>query len=93
MGLGKEMPAAGVRLIGVNYRDTASGARAFLAEHGQFPFPSGMDPDGRTGIDFGVYGLPETFFIGRDGTVVARHVGALTRAQALAYVTRLGGTP
>lgn len=88
-GAGKD----GVQLIGVNYRDTAANAQKFLADRGAFPFPSAVDPDGRAGIDFGVYGLPETFFIGADGVVVARHVGPLTREDVAGYLRKLGVRP
>lgn len=91
--LGREAAEDGVRLVGINYRDTTANAEKFLADRGTFPFPSAVDPDGRTGIDFGVYGLPETFFIGADGMVVARHVGPLTREAAAGYLRELGVTP
>lgn len=91
--LGREAAEDGVRLVGVNYRDTVANAEKFLADRGRFPFPSAVDPNGRTGVDFGVYGLPETFFIGADGKVVARHVGPLTREAAAGYLRKLGVTP
>ena len=91
--LGSVAASEGVRLIGVNYRDTATNAAKFLDDRGAFPFPSGVDPDGRTGIDFGVYGLPETFFIAADGRVMARHVGPLTHADAAGYLRKLGMKP
>ncbi len=50
------------RVVGINYRDNPDNARVFLAREGAFPYPSGYDGSGRTGIDFGVYGMPETFF-------------------------------
>lgn len=67
-----------VSLIGINYKDSKSNALKFLNRLGTFPYPSGQDPLGRTGIDFGVYGLPETFFINPQGIIVSRHVGAIT---------------
>lgn len=91
--LGRVAAAEGVRLVGVNYRDTASNAATFLGERGAFPFASGLDPDGRAGIDFGVYGLPETFFIGADGIVIARHVGPLTHEDVAGYLRKLGVRP
>lgn len=91
--LGQSAGKNGVRLLGINYRDTDANARKFLADRGTFPYPSGVDPDGRAGIDFGVYGLPETFFIAADGTVLARHVGALTREDAGGYLRKLGVQP
>lgn len=91
--LGQSAQKNGVRLLGVNYRDTAASAQKFLGDRGAFPYPSAVDPDGRAGIDFGVYGLPETFFITADGTVLARHVGPLTREDATAYLRKLGVRP
>ncbi len=66
----------GVRFIGVNIQDSEEAARAFLREFG-ITYPNGPDPGGRIAIDYGVYGIPETFFIGRDGRVLAKHVGAI----------------
>jgi len=92
--LGRDMAKSGVvEVLGVNYRDTVAEARRFLAEHGTFPFPSAVDADGRTGIDFGVYGLPETFFVAADGTVAVRHVGPLSREDAEAYLRKMGVRP
>lgn len=83
----------GMRLVGINHRDGESNANRFLAEQGAFPYPSAIDRDGRTGVEFGVYGLPETFFIAADGTVMARHVGPLSREQAGTYLQQLGVSP
>lgn len=83
--------SASVAMLGINYRDNESNAQRYLSEHGAFVYPSGVDASGRTGIDFGVYGLPETFFIGADGKVVARHVGPLSLADAERYLAALGG--
>lgn len=67
----------GFRLVGINYKDDPGNARAFLGGLGN-PFAAvGTDIKGRTGIDFGVYGVPETFIIGRDGTIRHKHVGPL----------------
>lgn len=82
--------SASVAMLGVNYRDNESNARRYLSEHGAFAYPSGIDASGRTGIDFGVYGLPETFFIGADGKVAARHVGPLSAEDADRYLTAMG---
>ncbi len=69
---------ARIDFLGVNFRDQERAALRYLKREGAFPYPSGRDPDGRTGIDFGVYGLPETFFVNPRGQIVARHVGVLT---------------
>lgn len=79
-----------VRIVGINYRDTPAAATRFQNELGNFAYRSGQDPSGRTGIDFGVYGLPETFFIGRDGIVMARHVGPLSEAALARNLQMIG---
>ena len=67
-----------VRLHGFNYKDKPENARRFLGTFGN-PFGFvGADESGRTAIEFGVYGVPETFVIGRDGTIRYKHVGPLT---------------
>ncbi len=67
-----------LRLVGFNYKDKPENARRFLGTFGN-PFAAvGADDTGRTAIDFGVYGVPETFVIGRDGTIRHKHVGPLT---------------
>ena len=66
------------RLVGLNYKDQPDNARRFLGELGN-PFAAiGTDEKGRAAIDWGVYGVPETFVIGRDGTIRFKHVGPLT---------------
>ena len=69
---------AGVPLLGINYKDPAAGARRFLNRYGN-PFVAvGVDGDGRAAIDWGVYGMPETFVVDGQGRVVYKHIGALT---------------
>jgi cytochrome c biogenesis protein CcmG/thiol:disulfide interchange protein DsbE len=68
----------GVRFLGVLYRDTPANANAFLQELGVPPYPTLLDPNTVTAVDYGLYGVPETFFIGRDGRVVYKHVGPVT---------------
>lgn len=64
-------------LFGVNYKDGTVGARRFLGRYGN-PFTAvGVDAKGRTAIDWGVYGIPETFIIGGDGTILYKHVGPI----------------
>jgi cytochrome c biogenesis protein CcmG/thiol:disulfide interchange protein DsbE len=67
-------------VTGLNYKDKAGNARSFLAELGDPYRVIGVDETGRAGIDWGVYGVPETFLIGRDGTIRYKHVGPLTPA-------------
>lgn len=66
------------RLVGFNYKDKDETARRFLGLLGD-PFAAvGVDPSGRAGIEWGVYGVPETFVVGPDGTIRYKHVGPLT---------------
>jgi cytochrome c biogenesis protein CcmG/thiol:disulfide interchange protein DsbE len=68
----------GIRLYGINYKDDAASARRFLGRFGN-PFARvGADATGRIAIDWGVYGVPETYVIGGDGKIAYRHVGPLT---------------
>ncbi|WP_199194782.1 DsbE family thiol:disulfide interchange protein [Phyllobacterium phragmitis] len=63
------------RLVGVNYKDRPENARRFLGDLGN-PFAAvGADNSGRAAIEWGVYGVPETFLVGRDGKIVYKHVG------------------
>ena len=65
-------------LAGLNYKDSPDNARRFLGSLGN-PFQAiGADQTGRTAIDWGVYGVPETFVVGRDGKILFKHVGPLT---------------
>jgi cytochrome c biogenesis protein CcmG/thiol:disulfide interchange protein DsbE len=68
----------GVVVVGVDIQDREADAKAFI-ERFRLTFPNAPDPQGKVSIDYGVYGVPETFFIGRDGTIRYKHVGALTR--------------
>ena len=72
----------GVRLVGLNYKDEAENARRFLGALGNPYGRVGVDASGRVGVDFGVYGVPETFAIDAGGRIVAKHVGALTMVDA-----------
>lgn len=66
-----------VTFVGVLYQDSARNARAFMRRYGG-SWSSVLDPDGTTAIDYGVYGVPETFFIDRRGVVRAKSVGPVT---------------
>jgi len=67
-----------VRLIGINYKDQPDNARRFLGRYGN-PFGIvGVDGNGRAAIEWGVYGVPETFIVGRQGTIVYKMVGPVT---------------
>lgn len=70
----------GVSVVGVNYKDLGANARRFLGRYGN-PFAAiGADTTGRTAIEWGVYGMPETFILDRKGQIVFKHVGPITPA-------------
>jgi len=71
----------GVAVVGIDVQDKDEPARKFLAQFGH-SFPNAPDPGGRVAVDYGVYGVPETFFIDRQGRVRFKQVGALTDAVA-----------
>jgi cytochrome c biogenesis protein CcmG/thiol:disulfide interchange protein DsbE len=65
------------RLVSINFKDNPKNARLFLERQGN-PFSAiGVDQTGRTGINLGIYGLPETFVISEEGTVIYRIIGPL----------------
>lgn len=75
MDLGR---TSGVPIYGINYKDKPDAARRFLGRFGN-PFTAiGVDDSGRTAIEFGVYGVPETFVVDGKGRIVLRHAGPLT---------------
>jgi len=79
MGLAQN---AVVPLVGLDYKDGAADARQWLAQHGDPYLLSAVDRDGRVGIDYGVYGVPETYVIDKAGTIRYKQVGPVT-AEAL----------
>src|SRR6267143_6182413 len=67
-----------LQLIGINYKDAPDNAQRFFGRYGN-PFASvGVDGNGRAAIEWGVYGLPETFIVGRDGKIAYKLVGPIT---------------
>ncbi len=70
-----------LQIVGINYKDFPDNARRFLGRYGN-PFAAvGVDGNGRGSIEWGVYGVPETFVVGRDGTIVYKLVGPVTPAN------------
>lgn len=67
-----------IRVVGINYKDQPDNARRFLGRHGNPFVASGADPTGRAAIEWGVYGVPETFIVGRDGKIAFKLVGPIT---------------
>lgn len=67
-----------VEIVGLDYKDTQADAEQWLQRHGN-PYRSVIaDPAGQAGLDWGVYGVPETYVIGADGNVLYKHIGPVT---------------
>jgi cytochrome c biogenesis protein CcmG, thiol:disulfide interchange protein DsbE len=67
-----------LQLVGINYKDAPDNARRFLGRYGNPYGIVGVDGNGRAAIEWGVYGVPETFIVGREGTIVYKMVGPVT---------------
>ena len=84
-----------VRVVGVNYKDLGANARRFLGRYGNPYAAIGADTTGRTAIEWGVYGMPETFILDGKGRIVFKHVGQITpaalRSNLLPTIQRLRG--
>ena len=76
-----------IQIVGINYKDAAADARRFLNRYGNPYIANGVDANGRGSIDWGVYGVPENFVIGKDGRIAYKLVGPVT-ADNLARVLR-----
>jgi cytochrome c biogenesis protein CcmG/thiol:disulfide interchange protein DsbE len=67
-----------IQLVGINYKDAPDNARRFLNRYGNPFAATGADEAGRTSIDWGVYGVPETFLVGRDSHIAYKLIGPIT---------------
>jgi cytochrome c biogenesis protein CcmG/thiol:disulfide interchange protein DsbE len=85
-----------VPIHGLNYKDQPDDAARWLAEWGDPYTRTGADVDGRVGIDWGVYGVPETFVVGPDGRIAYKHIGPITPAfvntELMPMIERLRAT-
>lgn len=82
------LKAAGVPIVGVAYKDAPENSTAFIGRLGD-PFRDKLiDRDGRAGLEFGVTGVPETYLIGSDGAILAKHSGPLTQADSEALLAK-----
>jgi cytochrome c biogenesis protein CcmG, thiol:disulfide interchange protein DsbE len=70
-----------IRIVGINYKDQPDNARRFLGRYGNPFVAAGADGNGRASMDWGVYGVPETFIVGRDGNIAYKLVGPITEAN------------
>jgi len=84
-----ELAKSGIPIYGINYKDQASSARNWLLHYGD-PYVSNIiDQDGRLGVDLGVYGAPETFFVDANGIIQYRHVGIINETIWTSKLARL----
>jgi cytochrome c biogenesis protein CcmG, thiol:disulfide interchange protein DsbE len=67
-----------IRVVGINYKDQPDNARRFLGRYGNPFVANGIDGNGRAAIEWGVYGVPETFVVGRDGRISYKLIGPIT---------------
>ena len=67
-----------IELVGINYKDKTENALRFLGELGNPYAAVGVDPRGQASIDWGVYGIPETYLVGPDGTILFKQIGPFT---------------
>jgi cytochrome c biogenesis protein CcmG, thiol:disulfide interchange protein DsbE len=67
-----------IQIVGINYKDQPENARRFLGRYGNPFVAAGADGNGRASIEWGVYGVPETFLVGRDGRVAYKLIGPIT---------------
>jgi cytochrome c biogenesis protein CcmG/thiol:disulfide interchange protein DsbE len=77
-----QLAKQGVKVVGLNYKDKTEDATNWLRKHGDPYAAIVVDADGRAGIDWGVYGVPETFVIDRQGVIRHKQIGPIT-PQAL----------
>jgi cytochrome c biogenesis protein CcmG/thiol:disulfide interchange protein DsbE len=77
--------------LGIVYEDDEDRVRAFLRQRGA-AYPSLLDPDGKTAIAYGIFGVPETFFLDAQGRIAAKHVGPLTRESLAANLAKASGS-
>lgn len=89
LAVGRRYAASDVHFVGLLYNDTPEAGRAWLQEMGGQAYPSVLDPGARTAIAYGVYGVPETYFIGRDGRVAHKHTGPVSERVLEEWIARL----
>jgi cytochrome c biogenesis protein CcmG/thiol:disulfide interchange protein DsbE len=82
----------GVVVVGVNIQDAEEAARKFVRDFA-LTFPNARDLGGKVSVEYGVYGVPETFFVDRRGQIRGKHVGAVTDTVFRSQVDRLLAEP
>ena len=84
-----EYAAKNVKFYGVIYNDSPNNAERWIEEMGGQTYPALIDPDSRTAIDYGLYGVPETFFISRNGRVAYKQIGPATPEVLRKWIDKL----
>ncbi|HSL69469.1 MAG TPA: redoxin domain-containing protein [Longimicrobiales bacterium] len=79
----------GVYFFGAVYNDSPGNATRWIEEMGGQSYPSLIDPGSQAAIDYGLYGVPETFFIGPDGKVAYKHIGPVTEEILVEWIDKL----
>jgi cytochrome c biogenesis protein CcmG/thiol:disulfide interchange protein DsbE len=79
---------SGVVVIGILYQDSLDSGRRYVRDNG-VTWPTATDEDGRIAFAYGVFGIPETYFIGPDGIIAGRHIGPIDEATLLAAIDSL----
>lgn len=91
--IGAQYRGSDVHFVGILYNDVAPNGRRWIEQMGGESYASVLDPGSRTAIDFGVYGVPETYFIGRDGRVAYKQTGPVTEEMLLTKIEELRRAP
>jgi cytochrome c biogenesis protein CcmG/thiol:disulfide interchange protein DsbE len=78
-----------VTFVGIVYEDSEENVTRFAREQGA-SYPSLLDPDGRTAIAYGIFGVPETYFLDANGTIVSKYVGPLSEARLAFELEKAG---
>ncbi|MDP8971266.1 MAG: redoxin domain-containing protein [Actinomycetota bacterium] len=89
----RELGPRGVQIVGIDTQDTVEDAKAFLEQMGGENFPNVLDPDSRVALEWGVFGVPETFVVDRNGWLRAKHIGELSPGWIEAAVLPLLDRP
>lgn len=82
----------GLIMVGIVYQDSPANARDFIRRFGK-SYPNGMDPRNRIAIEYGLYGVPETFFIDREGRIAYKHIGEIDMETLVSKIGDLLGAP
>ena len=78
-----------IQVVGLNYKDKPANARRFLGTHGNPYERVGVDPNGRVSVDWGVYGVPETFVVDKKGVIRFKQIGPLTQDSLKRFLPQI----